>query len=80
MKDITAERFFNGEPKLRRFHQARWDEPIIFELSIKGQRGILLPAVEDEIQKEAGDVLSTIPEGLKGKNLLPCRRFHNHKF
>ena len=27
----------------RRFHQARWDEPIIFELSEPGARGVLLP-------------------------------------
>ncbi len=65
MKNITAERYSNGEPKLRRFHQARWDEPIIFELSREGQRGILVPEVEDAIQKEAGDVLSTLPEGLR---------------
>ncbi len=24
MKNITAERFTNGKPNLRRFHQARW--------------------------------------------------------
>ncbi len=26
--------------KLRDFHQAKWDEPIIFDLSTPGQRGI----------------------------------------
>jgi len=67
MKNITAERFTNGEPNLRRFHQARWDEPIIYELSKEGQRGILVPEVEDSIQEQVGDVLSTLPEGLKRK-------------
>lgn len=68
MKNITAERYSNGEPNLRRFHQARWDEPIIFELSRKGQRGILVPEAEETIQKEVGDVLSTIPESIRRKN------------
>ncbi|MGP3918602.1 aminomethyl-transferring glycine dehydrogenase subunit GcvPB [Nonomuraea sp. 10N515B] len=31
------------KPPLRRFHQARWDEPIIFELSVPGRRGIAVP-------------------------------------
>ncbi len=29
--------------KLRKFHQAKWDEPIIFELSQPGERGVLMP-------------------------------------
>ncbi|GAA3441569.1 glycine dehydrogenase [Planomonospora venezuelensis] len=32
------------KPPLRRFHQARWDEPIIFEQSRPGRRGIAVPA------------------------------------
>ncbi len=28
------------KPPLRRFHQARWDEPIVFELSTPGSRGV----------------------------------------
>ncbi|GAB3689147.1 aminomethyl-transferring glycine dehydrogenase subunit GcvPB [Actinocorallia lasiicapitis] len=31
------------KPPLRRFHQARWDEPVIFELSVPGHRGIAVP-------------------------------------
>ena len=64
-RDITKERFKDGKPILRRFHQARWDEPVIFELSCPGQRGILLPGVEEEIEREAGDVLSTLPEYIR---------------
>ena len=29
--------------KVRKFHQAQWNESIIFELSRKGERGILVP-------------------------------------
>ena len=55
MVDITQQRATNGRPNLRRFHQARWDEPIIFELGHPGQRGILIPEVEPGIREEVGD-------------------------
>jgi glycine dehydrogenase subunit 2 len=67
-RDITKERYSNGKPVLRRFHQARWDEPIIFELSRAGQRGILVPEVEEEIRARAGDVLADLPDGMRRKD------------
>ncbi len=48
-------------PRLRRFHQARWDEPVVFELSTPGQRGTLVPEVDAEVAKVTGDVLEGIP-------------------
>jgi glycine dehydrogenase subunit 2 len=63
--DITKHRYSGGKPNLRRFHQARWDEPIIFELSRPGQRGILVPEVEDEIVEQVGDVLATLPKSMR---------------
>jgi glycine dehydrogenase subunit 2 len=66
-QDITKHRYSDGKPHLRRFHQARWDEPIIFELSREGQRGILVPPVEKEIKEQAGDVLATLPENMRRK-------------
>ncbi|TEU19599.1 MAG: glycine dehydrogenase subunit 2 [Anaerolineales bacterium] len=66
-QDITKHRYTNGKSNLRRFHQARWDEPIIFELSREGQRGILVPEVEDDIRKKVGDVLATLPETMRRK-------------
>ena len=65
MEDITEKRYEGGRPRLRRFHQAKWDEPIIFELSEEGERGVLVPEPEDELKNEVGDVLSTIPEGMR---------------
>ncbi len=53
------------KPKLRRFHQARWDEPIIFELSQPGQRGVIPPVVEEGIKNRVGDVLQTLPKNLR---------------
>jgi len=67
MEDITKKRYTDGKPKLRRFHQAKWDEPIIFELSNEGERGILIPEIEDDVKEEVGDVISTIPESMRRK-------------
>jgi glycine dehydrogenase subunit 2 len=53
------------KPAVRRFHQARWDEPILFELSQPGQRGLLIPPVEEGIQREAGDAPARLPEPLR---------------
>jgi glycine dehydrogenase subunit 2 len=67
MEDITRHRYTDGKPNLRRFHQARWDEPIIFELSREGQRGILVPEVEEGIRNEVGDVMATLPDHMRRK-------------
>ncbi|MFC1499777.1 aminomethyl-transferring glycine dehydrogenase subunit GcvPB [Candidatus Zixiibacteriota bacterium] len=64
-RDITSERYIDGKPKIRRYHQAKWDEPVIFELSVPGQRGILVPEPEDEIVAAAGDVLADLPAGMR---------------
>lgn len=51
--------------KLRDFHQAKWDEPIIFELSSKGQRGILLPKLPVELDY---DIENIVPDEILRKN------------
>ena len=53
------------EESLRDFHQAKWDEPIIYELSTPGERGVEVPSVEEEIEERVGDGLSEIPENMK---------------
>ena len=57
----------NKETLLRKFHQARWDEEIICEMSVPGERGVLVPEAEKEIQAEIGDGISAIPENLRRK-------------
>jgi glycine dehydrogenase subunit 2 len=47
--------------RLRKFHQAKWDEPIIFELSQPGERGVLMPTADPLIEEEVGDGLSALP-------------------
>ena len=38
----------------RSYHAARWDEPIIMEMGSEGERGILVPEVEEEIRGAMG--------------------------
>ena len=45
----------------RGFHQAKWDEPVIFELTQPGERGILVPAAEHEIKAEVGEPWRALP-------------------
>ncbi|MHB1404032.1 MAG: aminomethyl-transferring glycine dehydrogenase subunit GcvPB [Desulfitobacteriaceae bacterium] len=53
----------------RKFHQARWDEPIIFEMSSSGERGILVPEVEKNIENSVGDVMAEIPSNMRRREL-----------
>ena len=53
------------KPMPRRFHQARWDEPIIFELSTPGARGVLPPATEPAITEVVGDPAAALPPGVR---------------
>ena len=55
------------KPAVRRFHQARWDEPIIFELSQPGQRGVLVPEAEEDLLQQVGDVSASLPEVMRRK-------------
>jgi glycine dehydrogenase subunit 2 len=56
-----------GEKSLLRenFQAVRWCEPLITEMGTPGERGVIPPAVEPEIQAEVGDVLATIPAGVR---------------
>jgi len=49
------------------FHQAKWDEPVIFELSQAGERGVLVPKASQEIQDSVGDVIGSLPLYLQRK-------------
>lgn len=48
----------------RNFQQARWDEPFIMEMGSKGERGIVIGEVEEEIRC---DVSTLIPEPFRRK-------------
>ena len=51
----------------REFHAASWHEPVIFDLSSPGERGILIPRTEEAVAQEVGDVLAALPEAVVRK-------------
>ena len=53
---------------LRHYHQARWNEPILFELSCAGQRGILVPEVEEGIRNAVGDARDSLPQSMRRRD------------
>src|SRR5208282_5343970 len=57
------------DPKtlLRKFHEAKWDEQIIFEMSVPGERGILVRKPESKVRREVGSGVAVIPPGLRRK-------------
>ena len=59
------------KPPLRRFHQARWDEPIIFELTTPGERGVLVSQVEPGVREVVGDVVAAPAGTVKVTLKLP---------
>ncbi|MBP1964596.1 aminomethyl-transferring glycine dehydrogenase subunit GcvPB [Paenibacillus aceris] len=51
--------------KVRNFHQAKWDEPVIFELHRQGERGVIPPSAEAGIAAQVGDGIGRIPASMK---------------
>ena len=67
MTDISAARFTHGRANLRRYHQARWDEPVIFELTRSGERGVLVPELEAEVERAGAAGLARLAPGMLRK-------------
>lgn len=61
MDHIASER----DTRLSRFHQASWNEPIIYELSVPGERGVLVPQLSASAQAEAGDAAELLPASMR---------------
>ena len=62
------EKIIKERSKVRKnFHQAKWDEPVIFELSNKGERGIYVSKADPAIVEEIGDGISAIPASMRRK-------------
>ena len=55
-------------PKVRKYQSPVWSEPIIMEMGRKGERGILVPEVEDDIKAKVGEPQSLVPEKMRRKN------------
>lgn len=52
------------------FHEAKWDEPIIYELSKPGERGILAPKAEKQVVQAVGDGVSVLPAALRRREAV----------
>ncbi len=64
---------------VRDFHQAKWDEPVIFELSRKGERGVIPPKAEDGIEVAVGSGIPAIPNNLLRKTPLELPEVAQHR-
>jgi glycine dehydrogenase subunit 2 len=51
------------------FKQAKWNEPVIFELGGHDRRGMIIPEVEEEVKRVVGDVHSLIPSKMRRETL-----------
>ena len=63
---------------VRDIHQAKWDEPIIFEMSVPGERGILV-AKDAEIAEQESHVLANIPDSLRRKKASALPEVVQHR-
>jgi len=50
---------------LENYHQARWCEPLLFEISEAGQRGIIPPPLEAGITESIGAPLQDVPSWMR---------------
>lgn len=59
----------DNQTLLRKFHEAKWDEQIIYEMSVPGERGIIPPNADHNILSESDLKLENIPSSLRRKEL-----------
>ena len=63
----------SSENRLRKFHAARWDEPVVMELGHPGRRGQIFPEADPAVRKAVGEAAKLIPAGL-ARRRPPKRR------
>lgn len=51
----------------RRYHAPVWSEPVIMAMGRKGERGIRIPEVEEEIRAAVGDAIAFVPNTMRRK-------------
>ena len=51
------------------FRQARWNEPVVFQLGQKDRKGFIVPEVEKSIRQVVGDPQKLLPEAIWRKAL-----------
>ncbi len=58
------------EISLRPYHAPVWSEPLIHELGRSGERGVIMPQVEEEIRKAVGKPEDLVPRNMRRKERL----------
>lgn len=51
--------------KLRQFHEAQWDEPLIFQQSVPGSRSMLIPDVSGQAAPVTGELSGLLSQRLR---------------
>lgn len=51
--------------RLRRYHAAVWDEPLVMELGREGRRGLVFPEPEPEVRERVGEAASLLPASMR---------------
>lgn len=51
--------------RLRRYHAAVWDEPIVMELGAAGRRGVMVPRTEPEMAELVGAAEDLVPASMR---------------
>ncbi len=64
---------------LRDYHAPRWNEPLIMEQTVPGERGIFVPQAEPEVIAEVGDPYAYIPEASRRQALPALPEISQHQ-
>ena len=59
----------HAKDRLGGFQQAKWNEPLLFEMSEKGMVGHTFPIIGDEIKTVVGSLDTLIPDSVRRKKL-----------
>ncbi|MBV8565904.1 MAG: aminomethyl-transferring glycine dehydrogenase subunit GcvPB [Methylobacteriaceae bacterium] len=54
--------------KLRDYHAARWDEPVVMTMGRPGRRGHLFPASSERVRQAAGAAADLLPAAMRRRN------------
>ncbi len=64
---------------LRDYHAPRWNEPLVMEQSVPGERGVLVPQPEAEVRAEVGDPLQYVPAATRRRQAPDLPEISQHQ-
>ena len=65
--------------KLRRYHSAVWDEPVILEMGYPGRRGLVFSETDRAVVDEVGAVEDLIPKNCQRRSRLELAEMSEHE-